>query len=187
MLDFHKFYPLMDAEPETGGGTAEPDGQETPEAQQPTEKMLSQSEVNAIIAREKKKAEKAAREALEAERKQAEMTEADKAKAEREELTKQLEAERAARTTAERRASLTGKVADVTAALKLLDDSHLNEDGSINDTALLKSYPFLAPAKPSVGGSTRPANDDGKAPLSLSDFDGKSTEWINANWHRLKQ
>ena len=64
--------------------------------------------------------------------------------AERENLSKKAteEAERATR--AERLAALTGKVADPKAALRLLDDDHLTEDGNVNVDALLKAYPFLA-------------------------------------------
>lgn len=51
---------------------------------------------------------------------------------------------------ADRRAALTGKVADPVAALKLLDETkHLTDDGVVNVDAILADYPFLAPSKPS--------------------------------------
>ncbi|HEX2864354.1 MAG TPA: hypothetical protein VHN99_07275 [Deinococcales bacterium] len=62
------------------------------------------------------------------------------------ELRGQVEQERQARVTAERKALLTGKVVDPTAALKLLDpDKHLAGD-AINVDALLTDFPFLKPA-----------------------------------------
>jgi hypothetical protein len=153
MLDIERLYPLLEGEPETpagGEGTpaeAAPDGQEKPEAPKPEEKTLTQSQVNALIAKEKAKAAKAAREEVEAERKKAEMTEADKLKADQAEAAKKLAEAEARALAAERRAALAGKVADPTAALKLLDEEkHLDGDGNVNVDALLKTYPFLAPA-----------------------------------------
>lgn len=133
---------------------------------------------------------KEAQEAAEAAKKAAErekLDEVERLKAEKADLEKAAAEAKALATAAERRASLTGKVADPSAALKLLDESeHLNEDGTVNTEALLKSFPFLKPAAPvtgtSVGGTPDPA---GKGALKPSDFAGKSTEWIDANLHRL--
>ena len=88
----------------------------------------------------------AAKEAAEAERlKAAPLEERLKAlESEREKLTKRAQAEAERATRAERLASLAGKVADPKAALKLLDDAHITDDG-VNIDALLKDYPFLAP------------------------------------------
>ena len=96
----------------------------------------------------------------------AKMDEAERLKAEANDVRKQLEAERQARVMAERKAALAGKVADPEAALKLLGDDHLDEDGNVSVEALLKSYPFLKPQNspsldgpnPAGGGKTRPAN-----------------------------
>lgn len=63
------------------------------------------------------------------------------------ELEQQTQAEREARTRAERIAALTGKVADPKAAIKLLEDKHLSDDGGVNVDALLADYGFLAPSK----------------------------------------
>ena len=60
-----------------------------------------------------------------------------------------------------RKAELTGKVADVDAALKLLDaDKHIRKDGSIDVDALLADRPFLAPA-PTVPAATAPDGGGG--------------------------
>lgn len=90
-------------------------------------------------------------------------------------------------TAAERRASLTGKVVDPVAALKLLDDAkHLTDDGAVNTDALLADYPFLAPkagvpVTPGAGGTIARTGD-----LTSEDFRGKSPEWVRENLHRLK-
>ena len=93
-----------------------------------------------------------------------------------------------ARVQAARVASLTGRVADPKAALKLLDDAHLTEDGDVNVDALLNAYPFLAPApaqKPGVQ-APNPTRTPGDGPLTDQDFRGKTPEWIAQNLHRLK-
>lgn len=175
MLDFEKFYPLLEGEPDAAGGTPEPetpedgtpDGQETkPEAKQPEEKTLTQSEVNALIAREKKKAEKAARESIDAERKKAEMTEAERLKADKAEADRKVAEAEARAVAAERRASLAGKVADPVAALKLLDEeAHLDDEGNVLVEALLKTYPFLAPQQ---AGPTPTSGAGGTTPKGLT-------------------
>jgi hypothetical protein len=107
--------------------------------------------------------------------------------AEREQLLKRAEEAEAKRVNAERTAALTGKVASPKAALKLLEDAHLTDDG-VDIDALLKDYPFLAiapdrPAAPAASGAPTPG---GNRPLEAKDFRGKSEEWRLANIHRLK-
>ena len=173
MNELEKLHPLLEGEPDQTGGTgtdtpedAAPDGQEQPEAPKPEEKTLTQSEVNALIAREKKKAERAAREAVEAERAKADMTEIERAKATQAEMTQKLADAEARAVAAERRASLAGRVADPIAALKLLDeDAHLTDDGSVNVDALLQTYPFLAPQQ---SGPTPTAGAGGTTPKGLT-------------------
>jgi len=186
-------WPLMDDNPEDTGSAAPeeaqptPDGREQPEAPQPREeKTLTQAEVNAIVAREKKKAEKAAREAFEQERKKADMTEIERAKAEAEEVKQQLEQERAARTNAERRAALTGKVADPTAALRLLDEEeHLDSDGNVNVNALLDTYPFLAPNGGSV--DLPGARTHRKPKLTMDDVKKMTPAEVNERWAEVQE
>lgn len=79
--------------------------------------------------------------------KRARMDESDRLKADLADRDRRIEEAEAKATAAERRASLTGKVADPAAALRLLDDDHLNADGNVNVDALLKAYPFLAPTQ----------------------------------------
>lgn len=195
-MDILNRWPLMDDEPEATGGAApdeapegqpNPDGRDEPEAPQPQEeKTLTQAEVNAIVAREKKKAEKAAREAFEAERKKADMSEIERAKAEAEEVRQQLEQERAARTAAERRAALTGKVADPQAALRLLDeDQHLDGDGNVNVKALLETYPFLAPQGGSV--DLPGARTHKKAKLTMDDVKKMTPDEVNERWSEVQE
>lgn len=107
---------------------------------------------------------------------------------EKQEWTKRAEEAERARVTAERKAALTGKVADANAALKLLDEAHLDTDGNVNVDALLHAYPFLAPTQP--GRAPVPAANApraaGDGPLTADDFRGKSQAWIEANLHRLR-
>jgi len=175
--------PLFDEATDPGegaGGAAEsdaPDGQEEPgEGEQQPPKMLSQDEVNRIVQREKAKAAKAERERLETERRKADMTEAERLKIEKEEAEKRAAVAEERAVTAERRASLTGKVIDPEAAMRLLTDDHLTEDGSIDVDALLKSYPFLTPSntgtpptRGSGGGVPRTTLDPNK--MSTKEFD----------------
>jgi hypothetical protein len=84
--------------------------------------------------------EEAAQQALE----QAQMTEAEKYKLQLEEQKTALQAANERATTAERKSALVGKVADVNAALKLLEPEHILEDGSVNTELFLGKYPFLA-------------------------------------------
>jgi hypothetical protein len=108
--------------------------------------------------------------------------------AKEQEWTKKAEEAERARVNAERRASLTGKVADANAALKLLDDAHLDKDGNVNVDALLTAYPFLAPAQPGrapVASANAPRT--AAAALTLDDLAGMTPDEINANWHLLKK
>lgn len=105
-----------------------------------------QAAVDKIVAdrlkrdREKTTAEQAERERL------AKLSAEERVKAEKAAAEKRAEEAEARAVAAERRAALAGKVSDPEAALKLLDpDKHLDASGNVNTTALLKSYPFLAP------------------------------------------
>lgn len=103
-------------------------------------------------AEEVEAAQKEAEEKALAEKSLAEQLEAVKSKLAEQEQAAQAAAERA--TAAERKAALTGKVADPDLALLALDpERHLNEDGSVNVDALLADRPVLAPTKPSVPGT----------------------------------
>ena len=98
------------------------------------------------------------------------MEESERLKAEKADAEKKaLDAEeRALR--AERKATLAGKVADPNAALKLIEESHLDSSGNVNVDALLKDFPFLKPAtqSPPLDGGNPPGG--GKpAPKSLAD------------------
>lgn len=118
----------------------------------------------------------------------AKMDEVEAAKAEAADLKAQLEAAQDAARKANWRATLSGKVADANAAIKLLEDKHLTEDGDVNVDALLGDYAFLAPATPGRTPVT-PANTASKkdGPLTPADFVGKDRQWVRENMHRLKR
>jgi len=99
---------------------------------------------------------------------------------------KAQEAEQA-RVMAQRTASLTGKVADPKAALKLLEDAHLTSEGDVDVGALLGAYPFLAPApavKPGVASAN--ATRVGDEPMRPADFAGKGVDFYIAHRDRIK-
>ncbi len=135
----------------------------------------------------KKAAEEAERARLEAER--SKLDELERLKAEKADAEKRAAEIEARAVAAERRAALTGKVADPAAALKLLDpDAHLTEAGDVNVDALLKDYPFLAPPQAAGGVNLPGARTAGRTgPLTPDDFRGQSQEWIAANLHRLQK
>lgn len=130
---------------------------------------------------ERQEAERLAR-MDEAERLKEELAKRDKAIAERE---AEIRRERTLRT-------LTGKVVNEEAAYKLLDDTHLDEDGNVNLDAFLESYPFLKPApQPETVERPRipPANatkSPGAGDLRPEDFKGRDIAWVRENLHRLK-
>lgn len=110
---------------------------------------LARARKEAATYREKLRALEAAEEAAaEAERRKALTAEqrAAEAEAKAEAATKAADERVKA---AERLVSLTGKVVDPKAALKLLDpEKHLDDSGAIKFDALLESYPFMAPQAP---------------------------------------
>lgn len=112
--------------------------------------------------RERKKWEQEREEAEE----RARMSEAERLQADLQAKQDALTAAEKRAVNAERLAALTGKVADPKAALRLLDDDHLTEDGTVNVDALLNAYPFLAPQaqpKPSANSAVAPTPARGKA------------------------
>src|SRR5690554_6065961 len=127
---------------------------------------------NATYRTKAKAAEEAAEKArLDAERQK--LDEVERLKAEKADAEKRAAEIEARAIAAERRATLTGKVADPTAALKLLDEeTHLDAEGNINLDALLKDYPFLAPTP---SGVNLPGAKSDKTPGTLTpeDFRGK--------------
>jgi len=166
--------------------TPNPDAQAQAEVAAP-EKTFTQAELNAIIAKEKAKAARSAKEELEAERKKADLSEIERLKVEREEYEKRAKELEQRATVAERKAALTGKVRNVDAALKLLDDSHIGEDGSIDVDAFLSSYDFLkpaaGPASPSLGGPN-PAGGGGG--FTWEKVKKMTPAEVNASWEQIK-
>lgn len=126
-------------------------------------KTYTESEVNAMMTSRLAKQEKAlkAQHAEEAAKaaERAKLDEVERVKAEKADLEKRASEAEARATAAERRVALTGKVADPAAALKLLEDKHLGEDGAVNVEQLLADYPFLKPQAPAANGGSVPAPD----------------------------
>ena len=171
----------------------QPDAPETPnttdsaDTPQPTGKTFTEAEVNAMIAARLAKLEKSLKKqhdedsAKAAER--AKLDESERLKAELEDARKRASEIEERAVNAERRAALTGKVADPIAALKLLDaDKHLTEEGDVNPDALLADYPFLKPTPRSVGAAGGPPvppdePTDLQARIRKAETDG---DWMTA-------
>lgn len=181
---------MTDQEPET----------QVPETNAPTEATTEQVETfdreyveklrkeNATYRTKAKNAEEAAEKAkTNAER--AKLDEVERLKAEKADVDKKLAEIEARAVAAERRAALTGKVADPAAALKLLDpDKHLDGD-AVNVEALLADYPFLAPAK-EPGVNIPGARTARQSTLTHEDIARMTPEQVNERWteiHAFKQ
>lgn len=172
--------------PETEQNTEPLEGTTTPETEQQVESFDREyveklRRENASYRQRAKEAQEAAEAAkLAAEREK--LDEVERLKAEKADLEKAAAEAAAKATAAERRAALTGKVADPVAALKLLDETqHLNEDGSVNTDALLKTYPFLAvtPAGPTpVAGAGGTLSNKASQLASLQERLGKATNRV---------
>lgn len=118
----------------------------------------------------------------------AKMDEVEAARAEADDLRAQLASAQEAAQRANWKASLSGKVANPDAAIKLLEDKHLSEDGQVNVDALLADYNFLAPqttGRTPVTPANSTASKDG--PLPPSAFKGKDQQWVRDNIHRLQK
>ena len=178
---------------ETEPNTEPLEGTTTPETEQQVESFdreyVEKLRKENATYRNKAKAAQEAAEKAKTDAERSKLDEVERLKAEKADADKRLADLEQKATAAERRAALTGKVADPVAALKLLDpEAHLDGDGNVNTDALLKSYPFLAPQQDGKrvdlpGARTAP---NGNSDLTPEDFKGKPQEWIAANLHRLK-
>lgn len=156
-----------------GGAPPEPPTPDPPDdgkgAPPDPEKTFTQAELDAIVARAKRQAEKKTREELEAEAQRAAMTENERLKAEREEADRQ-----AAEAKAERDRILVEAEAKVAAlaagipqarlekALRLLDLSHVEvEDGSIDAKAIAGAVEALKREIPELFASGTPPRSGG--------------------------
>lgn len=163
--------------PEVNDQQQETDTQSTlpPEGLQ---KELERARKEAASYREKLRAKEAAEEAAAEAARRKSLT-AEQRAAEAEQKAEQAikdAAERVAQ--AERRAALTGVVADANAALKLLDpEAHLNEDGTVNTEALLASFPFLAVTTAQAGKTPAPgAGGTAPKPVTTADLGNLTPE-----------
>jgi len=182
---------MTDAEQQNTEATAAQEATTTNERQEQqvesfdreyVEKLRRENAAYRTKAKEAQEAAEAAKLAAEREK----LDEVERLKAEKADLEKAAAEAAAKATAAERRAALTGKVADPSAALKLLDESeHLNEDGTVNTDALLQSYPFLAPA-PAGHPATPGAGGGIKRPLTHDDLKSMTAEQINERWDEIQ-
>lgn len=171
--------------------TDAPEATTTTQPEQPEtfdrEYVTKLREENARYRTRAKEAQEAAEKArLDAERQK--LDEVERLKAEKADAEKKAAEIEARAVAAERKAALTGKVADPVAALKLLEDTHLDDEGNVLVDKLLEAYPFLAPQQDTKrvdlpGQKTMPGP---KGDLTPDDFRGKDQAWIAANLHRLK-
>lgn len=180
---------MTDVEPNTDV-TAAPEATTTPNTEQETfdreyvEKLRRENAAYRTKAKEAQEAAEAAKLAAEREK----LDEVERLKAEKADLERAAAEAKATATAAERKAALTGKVADPAAALKLLDESqHLNEDGTVNTDALLQSFPFLAPVPTgpggvSIGGTPNPAGKN----LTPEAIKNMTPDEINRNWDSVQ-
>lgn len=134
----------------------------TPAPVVPEGKTFDQAEVDRIVQSRLARAEKDVEARIEATRKEAEerakMDETQKYKADLEKSTARTAELEARAITAERKAELTGKVADVNLALKVAEAKHFNEDGALNGELLFTDYPILKPAgEPIATAGVKPA------------------------------
>lgn len=148
-------------------------------------RVYTEEEFNKHMAAARRKWEAEVKKAAEEAAKRAQMDEAERLKAEKQELEARIAAETAARLAAERKAALAGKVADPNAALKLLEDRHLDEAGNVRIDALLADYPFLA-AKP-ASPAWPPQGSGAARTYTLDDLARMSPEEINQHWGEIIQ
>lgn len=152
----------------------------------PPGRVYTEEEFNRHMAAARRKWEAEVKKAAEEAAKRAQMDEAERLKAEKQELEARIAAEAAARLAAERKAALAGKVADPNAALKLLEDRHLDEAGNVRVDALLADYPFLAATKPSSP-AWPPQGSGAARTYTLDDLARMSPEEINQHWGEIIQ
>ncbi|AFZ67565.1 hypothetical protein [Deinococcus peraridilitoris] len=115
---------------------------------------------------------------------------AEETQAQLTELQTQLEAARTELRQERLKASLTGKVVDVDAALKLLGTEHLAEDGTPKVDAFLERYPFLAAspaAAPTAPGGGGGSQGTGGKKYTQADLDRMTPAEINANWDAIQK
>lgn len=166
--------------PEATTTPAAPEAQPETFEREYVEKLRKENATYRRKAQEAHEAVEAAKTAAE----RAKLDELERVKAEKADVEKRIAELELRSLTAERRAAITGKVADATAALKLLDETrHLDQDGAVKVDALLTDYPFLAPK--ALAGSSIPAPDATKT-INAADLQRMTPEEINKNWDAVK-
>lgn len=173
-MDTEATKPTTDTQPDP---QAQPTNPASGEATPTTGKTYTEAEINAMVAARLAKQEKALKAQYAEEAKtaaeRAKLDEVERVKAEKVDLEKKAAEAEARAVAAERRAALTGQVADAAAALKLLDEAkHLNEDGTVNATALLADYPFLKPPAPGIAaiGGANPRGQKDASQMSDEEY-----------------
>jgi hypothetical protein len=137
-----------------------------PEGKSGEPKLLSQEEVDRIVAERLKREREKARREFEAEKAEAErrakLEEGERLRLEKQEAEKRAAEAEARLIRAERKAELTGKVTNPERVLILMGDKteeYFNDDGSVNVEAVLRDFPEYAPTAPTDSKpSTAPLN-----------------------------
>lgn len=152
-------------------------------------KTYTQAELDAIINSRIAKATKAAkRQALDeakAEQERANMSEAERIKAEKDQADKRI-AELEERVRQSRiREQLAGKVVNLDDAVRVLDDSFINEDtGEVDVNAFLDSKPYFRAATP--GGHAKPGNPSSAKRLTREQIANMSEAEIEKRWDEVQ-
>ncbi|WP_019008974.1 DUF4355 domain-containing protein [Deinococcus aquatilis] len=129
---------------------------ETPTTSTQTETQgttFTQADVDRIVAERLARDRKQQQEASKAEAAKAALSAEERVKAEKEEAERERDEARKEAREARYRADLKGEVVDVNAALKLINDEKHVKDGAVDVKALLKDFPFLAPARTTTPGA----------------------------------
>lgn len=142
-----------------------------PEGKSGENKLLTQEEVDRIVADRLKREREKARKEFEAEKTEAErrakLEEGERLKLEKQEAEKRATDAEARVLRAERKAELTGKVSNPDRVLILMGEKaadYFGEDGTANAEALLKDFPEYAPAVPTDSKPAPPAPLGGVRP-----------------------
>ena len=166
-------------QPQTQDGNAQPESADkSRNTFSPEQQSIVDGIVQERLARERAKIEAKARQQFESElaeqKRQAELSEQERVK----EAQAQLEQQRAEleleRQTLKRSQALAGRVIDVDKALRLVEDAHITEDGTLDVDKFLQDNPFLA-QQAQQPRATTPANvTASRASTSLDDKAGRS-------------
>lgn len=142
--------------------------------------------INARIAKATKAAKKQAAEEAKREQERASMTEAERIKAEKEQADQRI-AELEGRVKQSRiREQLAGKVVNLDDAVRVLDDSFIDDDtGEVDVDAFLNSKPYFRTPS-GAGGQARPGNPAGARRLTREQIASMTEKEIEDRWDEVQ-